>query len=107
MRGLATFTRSTAPSNGMDAQRAAGVLLSSPAAAQRCATGAGLDRGAAVVAQSAMRSIALPRSAPTADDFPPTPNTPVAPQLEPRIYTSLTDVTRRPGATRAAPLGDI
>jgi hypothetical protein len=59
MRGLASFTRSTAPSNGMDAQRSTGVLLSSPAAAQRCAEGAGLDSGAAVEAQSAMPSIAL------------------------------------------------
>src|SRR5215470_11380114 len=58
MRGLASFTRSTAPSNGMDAQRSAGVPLSSPAAAQRCAEGAGLDSGAAAAAQSAMPSIA-------------------------------------------------
>src|SRR4051812_10289378 len=63
MRGLAGFTRSIAPSNGMDAQRATGVLLSSAAAAQRCVKGAGLDSGAAVVAQFAMPSIALPCSA--------------------------------------------
>jgi len=63
MRGLASVTRSTAPSNGMDAQRSAGVPLSSPAAAQRCAEGAGLDSGAAVAAQSAMPSIAVPWSA--------------------------------------------
>jgi hypothetical protein len=43
----------------MDAQRSTGGLLSSPAAAQRCAEGAGLDSGAAVEAQSAMPSIAL------------------------------------------------
>jgi hypothetical protein len=53
MRGLASFARSTAPSNGMDAQRSTGVLLSSPAAVQRCAEGAGLDSGAAVKVQSA------------------------------------------------------
>jgi hypothetical protein len=93
MRGLASFPRSTAPSNGMDAQRSAGVLLSSPAAAQRCAEAAGLDSGAAAVAQSAMPSIALSCSAPTEDDFPPTPTASVAPQLQPRISTSLTDVS--------------
>src|SRR6516225_7161028 len=95
MRGLASFTRSTALSNGMDAQRSAGVLLSSPAAAQRCAEGAGLDSGAPAEAQSAMPSIALPCSAPTAHGYPPTPAAPMAPQLQPRISTSLTDVTRR------------
>jgi len=94
MRGLASFTRSTALSNGMDAQRSAGVLLSSPAAAQRCAEGAGLDSGAPAEAQSAMPSIALPCSAPTAHGYPPTPAAPMAPQLQPRISTSLTDVTK-------------
>src|ERR1700749_1804530 len=64
-----------------------------PVAAQRCAEGAGLDSGAVVAAQSAMPSIAILWSAPTADDFQPTPTVPVAPQLEPRISTSLTDVT--------------
>src|SRR6516225_1706364 len=96
MRGLASFTRSTALSNGMDAQRSAGVLLSSPAAAQRCAEGAGLDSGAPAEAQSAMPSIALPCSAPTAHGYPPTPAAPMAPQLQPRISTSLTDVTAGP-----------
>ena len=43
MRGLASLKRSTAPSNGMDAKRSAAEPLSSPAAAQRCAEGAGLD----------------------------------------------------------------
>jgi hypothetical protein len=42
----------------MDAKRSAAVLLSSPAAAQRCAAGAGLDGGAVAGAQSAMPSIA-------------------------------------------------
>jgi len=93
MRGLASFARSTAPSNGMDAQRSTGVLLSSPAAAQRCAEGAGLDSGAAVEAQSAMPSIALPCSVSTAHSYPPTPAASTAPQLQPRISTSLTDVT--------------
>src|SRR6516162_6617301 len=93
MRGLASFTRSTALSNGMDAQRSAGVLLSSPAAAQRCAEGAGLDSGAPAEAQSAMPSIALPCSAPTAHGYPPTPAAAMAPQLQSRISTSLTDVT--------------
>ena len=95
MRGLASFTRSTALSNGMDAQRSTGVLLSRPAAAQRCAEGAGLDSGAAVKAQSAMPSIALPCSVSTAHSYPPTPAASTAPQLQPRISTSLTDVTLR------------
>jgi len=73
MRGLAHSKRSTAPSNGMDAKSSAAVPLSGPAAAQRCAEGAGLDSGAAAAAQSAMPSIALPATAPTADHFPPTP----------------------------------
>ena len=60
--GLAKLTRSTAPSNGMNAQRSAGGALSSPAAAQRCAKGAGLDSGPAAAAQSTMPSIAIPRS---------------------------------------------
>jgi hypothetical protein len=42
----------------MDAKRSAAALLSSPAAAQRCAAGAGLDGGAVAEAQSAMPSIA-------------------------------------------------
>jgi len=42
----------------MDAKIAVAVPLSSPAAAQRCAEGAGLDSGAATAAQSAMPSIA-------------------------------------------------
>jgi hypothetical protein len=42
----------------MDAKSAAGVPLSSPNAAQRCAEGAGLDSGASAAAQSAMPSIA-------------------------------------------------
>jgi hypothetical protein len=42
----------------MDAKRSAAALLSSPAAAQRCAEGAGLDSGAVAAAQSAMPSIA-------------------------------------------------
>ena len=47
MRGLVSLTRSTAPSNGMNAKGSAAVPLSSPAAAQRCAKGTGLDSGAA------------------------------------------------------------
>ena len=53
----------------MEAKIAAAVPLSSPAAAQRCAEGAGLDSGAAAAAQSAMPSIApLPQTTfPTGD----------------------------------------
>jgi hypothetical protein len=77
----------------MDAKSSAGVPLSSPAAAQRCAEGAGLDSGAAAGAQSAMPSIALPATAPTADYFSTNAAAPAAPQLQSRISTSLTDVT--------------
>jgi hypothetical protein len=78
----------------MDAKSSAGVPLSSPAAAQRCAKGAGLDSGAAAAAQSAMPSIALPATVPTADHLSPTPLPSMAPQLQSRISTSLTDVTK-------------
>jgi hypothetical protein len=67
--GLANFTRSTAPSNGMNAQRAAGGPLSSPAAAQRCAEGAGLDSGPPAAAQSTMPSIAIPAASPLQTTF--------------------------------------
>jgi hypothetical protein len=67
MRSLASLKRSTAPSNGMNAKRSVAVPLSSPAAAQRCANGAGLDRGAAAAAQSAMPSIAT--DPPSVPDF--------------------------------------
>jgi hypothetical protein len=92
MCGLANLKRSTAPSNGMDAKRSAGVLLSSPAAAQRCAEGAGLDSGAPDAAQSAMPSIA-PAASPTADDSTKAAAS-LGPQLQSRISTSLTDATR-------------
>src|SRR5438270_4109414 len=93
VRGLAHSTRSTAPSNGMDAKSSAGVPLSSPAAAQRCAKGAGLDSGAPAAAQSAMPSIALPATASTADHFFTNAAAPPAPQSQSRISTTLTDVT--------------
>src|SRR5205807_2620197 len=72
----------------------AGVPLSSPAAAQRCAEGAGLDSGAPAAAQSAMPSIA---PLPPADRRSLSTNAaaPAAPQLQSRISTSLTDVTNR------------
>jgi hypothetical protein len=73
----------------------AGVLLSSPAAAQRCAKGAGLDSGAPAAAQSAMPSIALPATASTADHFFTNAAAPAAPQFQSRISTTLTDVTDR------------
>jgi hypothetical protein len=76
----------------MDAKSSAGVPLSSPAAAQRCAEGAGLDSGAPAAAQSAMPSIA---PLPPADRRSLSTNAaaPAAPQLQSRISTSLTDVT--------------
>src|SRR6202040_4118683 len=93
VRGLANSKRSTAPSNGMDAKSSAGVPLSSPAAAQRRAEGAGLDTGPPAEAQSAMPSIAALTIASTADHLSPTPLPSMAPQLQSRISTSLTDVT--------------
>jgi hypothetical protein len=96
VRGLANSKRSTAPSNGMDAKSSAGVPLSSPAAAQRCAEGAGLDSGAPAEAQSAMPSIAALTIASTADHLSPTPLPSMAPQLQSRISTSLADVTVQP-----------
>ena len=89
---LADFTRSTAPSNGMDAKRSAGVPLSSPAAAQRCAEGAGLDSGTPDAAQSAMPSIATPAASPTVDHFHQG-RCACATSTQSRISTSLTDVT--------------
>jgi hypothetical protein len=88
VRSLANPKRSTAPSNGMDAKSSAGVPLSSPAAAQRCAEGAGLDSGAPAEAQSAMPSIAALTIASTADHLSPTPLPSMAPQLQSRISTS-------------------
>jgi len=78
----------------MDAKSSAAVPLSSPEAAQRCAEGAGLDSGTAAAAQSAMPSIALPATAPTADHLSTNAAAPAAPQLQSRISTkSLADVT--------------
>src|SRR5207237_3962683 len=94
MRGLAHSKRSTAPSNGMDAKSSAGVPLLSPAAAQRCAEGAGLDSGAAAAAQSAMPSIAAPCHRTDRQSFFTNAAAPAAPQLQSRISTSLTDVTQ-------------
>jgi hypothetical protein len=78
----------------MEAKSSAGVPLSSPAAAQRCAEGAGLDSGTAAEAQSALPSIAFP-AATAADRRLLSTNAaaPAAPQLQSRISTSLTDVT--------------
>ena len=93
MRRLADFTRSTMPSNGMDAKSSAGALLSSPAAAKRGAKGAGLDSGALAEAQSAMPSIALLCRVTHCRSLSTKAAPSVAPQLQSRISTSLTDVT--------------
>jgi hypothetical protein len=82
MCGLAGSERSIAPSNGMDAKRSTGARLSSPAAVQRCAEGAGLDSGAPTAEQSARPSIALPFSAHIARGST-NAAAPVAPQLHP------------------------
>jgi len=86
----------------MEAKSSAGVPLSSPAAAQRCAEGAGLDSGAAAEAQSALPSIAFP-AATAADRRLLSTNAaaPAAPQLQSRISTSLTDVTYLDDPTEA------
>ena len=82
IRGLANFTRSTAPSNGMNAQRSAGGPLSSPAAAQRCAEGAGLDSGPLAEHNPTMPSIARPQR--------PHPRRPLSnPWLEPICWLRL------------------
>src|ERR1700730_12357296 len=65
----------------MDAKSSAAVPLSSPAAAQRCAKGAGLDSGTAAAAQSAMPSIPLPATASTADLLSTNAAAPAVPQL--------------------------
>jgi hypothetical protein len=65
----------------MDAKSSAGVPLSSPAAAQRCAEGAGLDSGAPAEAQSAMPSIAALTIASTADLLSTNAAAPAVPQL--------------------------
>jgi hypothetical protein len=82
----------------MDAKSSAGVPLSSPAAAQRCAEGAGLDSGAPAAAQSAMPSIAAPCHRTDRRSLSTNAAAPAAPQLQPRISTSLTDVTPTPRA---------
>jgi hypothetical protein len=88
MRRLASLKRSIAPSSGMDAKPSAEEPLSRPNAAQRDAKGVGLDGGAAAAAQSAMLA-----SLPTAVTFPLGAVALLAPQLQSRISTSLTDVT--------------
>ena len=77
----------------MDAKSSAGVPLSSPAAAQRCAEGAGLDSGAPAAAQSAMPSIATSCHRTDRRSLFTNAAAPAAPQLQSRISTSLTDVT--------------
>jgi hypothetical protein len=74
--------------------------MSSPAAAQRCAEGAGLDSGAPAIAQTAVPLIAAPcHRADRWTTFRPGRCT-RATQLQSRISTSLTDVTD--GKTTAA-----
>jgi hypothetical protein len=85
----------------MDAKSSAGVPLSSPAAAQRCAEGAGLDSGAPAAAQSAMPSIAAPCHRTDRRSLSTNAAAPAAPQLQPRISTSLTDVTETTAGPRA------
>jgi hypothetical protein len=78
----------------MDARSSVAVPLSSPAAAQRCAEGAGLDSGTATAAQSAMPSIAFLTATVAARRLLSTKAAaPAVPQLQSRISTNLTDVT--------------
>src|SRR5262249_53741747 len=76
----------------MDAPRSAGAPVSSPAAAQRCAEGAGLDSGVLAAAQSAMLSIAA-AAAMIADMISTRAAAFDDPSATARIYTRLTDVT--------------
>src|SRR5215813_6509058 len=76
----------------MDAPRSAGAPVSSPAAAQRCAEGAGLDSGVLAAAQSAMLSIAA-AAAMIADMISTRAAAFDDPSATARICTRLTDVT--------------
>ena len=105
MRGLTHFKRSSSPSNGMDAPRSAGAPVSSPAAAQRCAEGAGLDSGVLAAAQSAMLSIAAP-AAMIADMISTRAAAFDGPSATARIYTRLTDVTCGLGAVQKVGVPD-
>src|SRR6266480_1806168 len=78
----------------MDAKSSVAVPLSSPTAPQRCAEGAGLDSGTAAAAQSAMPSIAFLTAAAAGRLLSAKAAAPAVPQLQSRISTSLTDVTR-------------
>jgi len=80
----------------MDAPRSAGAPVSSPAAAQRCAEGAGLDSGVLAAAQSAMLSIAA-AAAMIADMISTRAAAFDDPSATARIYTRLTDVTNASG----------
>jgi hypothetical protein len=76
----------------MNAKRSAAVLLSSPAAAQRCAEGAGLDGGA--VAASTIRHASIAAAAAMIADMISTRAAVFdGPSATARIYTRLTDVT--------------
>src|SRR6266480_1174495 len=81
---------------GMDAKIAVAVPLSSPNAAQRCAEGAGLDSGTATAEQFAMPSIATGSRSDPDRPFSNGAEAFMAPQLQSRISTSLTDVTAWP-----------
>jgi hypothetical protein len=76
----------------MDAKRSTAVLLSSPAAAQRCAKAQGLIVALRPQHNPPCRR-SLPAAAPTAENIVPGANAFMAPQLQFRISTSLTDVT--------------
>src|SRR6202008_1070343 len=86
----------------MDAKSSAGVPLSSPAAAQRCAEGAGLDSGAPAAAQSAMPSIAPPCHPADRRSLSTNAAAPAGPRPQSRISTSLTDVPLPIGGKPAA-----
>jgi hypothetical protein len=93
MRGIASFKRSTAPLNGMDAQRSVGAPLSSPEAAQWCAEGAGLDSGdpgRSTIGHAVDRAPLQhhPQQTISTNAAAPQPS-----QIQSRISTSLTDVT--------------
>jgi hypothetical protein len=85
-----------------DAQRSVGAPLSSPEAAQRCAEGAGLDSGdpgRSTIGHAVDRA---PLQRHPLQTISTNAAAPQPPQLQSRISTSLTDVTRRRARNRSA-----
>src|SRR5262245_43173912 len=101
MRGLTHFKRSSCAIERHGCPTLGRSAVSSPAAAQRCAEGAGLDSGVLAAAQSAMLSIAA-AAAMIADMISTRAAAFDDPSATARIYTRLTDVTS-PSPSRLRP----